>query len=111
MGEIRFMDMLYQKYSCPMDLMNTYINRGRFGTFVDEFLTLEYERMKAEAKKQQHRELFDMYIHSTFTGTFEEYEKLVLKPDSTTNGGTTRANSDTDLTEQGADDIISSLFH
>lgn len=111
MGEIRFMDMLYQKYSCPMDLVNTYINRGRFGEFVDEFLTLEYERMKAEADKQRHRDLWEMFVHSEFTGTFDEFKERVLKPVSTTKGGTTRANSDSDLTEQGADDIISSLFH
>lgn len=103
--------MLYQKYSCPMDLMNTYINRGRFGEFVDEFLTLEYERMKAEAEKQKHRDLWEMFVHSEFTGTFEEYTKLVMNPVSTTKCGTTRATSDSDLDDQGADAIISSLFH
>lgn len=111
MGEIRFMDMLYAKYSCPMDLVNTYINRGRFGEFVDEFLTLEYERRKSEADKQQHRDLWEMYVHSEFTGTFDEFKERVLKPVSTTKGGTTRENSDSDLTEQGADAIISGLFH
>lgn len=110
-GEIRFMDMLYARYSCPMDLMGHYINQGRFGEFVDEFMKLEYERMKAEADRQQHRDLWEMFIHSEFTGTFEEYKERVLKPVSTTKGGTTRANSDTDLTEQGADAIISGLFH
>ena len=110
MGEIRFMDMLYAKYSCPMDLMNTYINRGRFGEFVDEFLTLEYERRKAEADRQQHNDLWAMYVHSEFKGTFDEFKERVLKPVSTTKGGTTRANSDTDLDEHGMNDIISSLF-
>lgn len=110
MGEIRFMDMLYAKYSCPMDLMTRYINRGRFGEFVDEFLTLEYERRKAEADRQQHRNLWEMFVHSEFTGTFDEFKERVLKPVSTTKGGTTRASSDTDLDEQGADAIISSLF-
>ena len=103
--------MLYQKYSNPMDLVSRYLNRGRFGEFVDEFLMLEYERRKAEADKQQHNDLWAMFVHSTFDGTFDEFKNKVLKPVSTTKGGTTRANSDTDLTEQGADDIISSLFH
>ena len=111
MGEIRFMDLLYGKYSNPMDLVNTYINRGRFGEFVDEFLTLEVERLKAEAEKQRHRDLWEMFVHSSFEGTFDEYKKLVTKPVSTTKGGTTRATSDSDLDEQGADDIISNLFH
>ena len=115
MGEIRFMDLLYGKYSNPMDLVNTYINRGRFGEFVNEFLTLEYERRKTEIERQieqqKHRDLWEMFVHSEFTGTFEEYTKLVLGPDSTTKGGTTQATSDSDLDEQGAEDIISSLFH
>lgn len=111
MGEIRFMDMLYAKYSCPMDLVSMYINRGRFGEFVDEFLTLEVERRKAEADRQQHRDLWEMFVHSTFTGTFEEFKERVMKPVSTTTGGTTRANSDTDLTEKGAEAIISTFFH
>ena len=103
--------MLYQKYSCPMDLMTMYINRGRFGEFLEEFLTLEYERRKDEADRQQHRDLWEMFVHSTFTGTFAEYKKHVLGSDSATKGSTTMATSDTDLTEKGADDIISSLFH
>lgn len=103
--------MLYQKYSCPMDLITCYINRGRFGEFVDEFLTLEYERRKAEAEKQQHRDLWDMYIHSYTGESFNKFKERVLGPVSTTQGGTTRANSDTDLDEQGADAIISDLFH
>jgi hypothetical protein len=111
MGEIRFMDMLYAKYSCPMDLVSMYINRGRFGEFVDEFLTLEVERRKAEMEQQMHRDLWEMYVHSEYTGSFEDYKKLVTKPVSTTTGGTTRANSDTDLTEKGAEAIISTFFN
>ena len=103
--------MLYQKYSCPMDLMAMYINRGRFGEFVQEFLTLEYERRKDEADRQQHCDLWAMFVHSEFTGTFEEFKERVLKPVSTTKGGTTRANSDADLDEQGAEEIISTFFH
>ena len=33
------MDLLYARYSNPMDLMGRYINQGRFGEFVHEFLT------------------------------------------------------------------------
>ena len=45
------MDLLYQRYASPMDLMNSYINRGQFGKFVSSFLEAEYERRKEEAEK------------------------------------------------------------
>jgi len=45
------MDLLYRAYSNPLDLMNIYINQGRFGKFVEGFLEAEYERKKAEAEK------------------------------------------------------------
>lgn len=102
--------MLYQKYSNPMDLISHYINRGRFGEFVHEFLTLENERRKQEAELEQRRELWAAYISSTFTGTFEEFRAKVLKPVSATQSGTTRHGRDEDLDEQGAAAIIDDLF-
>lgn len=105
------MDMLYSKYSCPMDLMGRYINQGRFGTFVEEFLALEIERRKHEAEKEKDRKLWAMYIHSETDETFEDFKNRVCKPVSTTQGSTRRAaNSDADLDEQGAQAIIDSLF-
>lgn len=105
------MDMLYRAYSCPMDLMNQYINRGRFGKFVSEFLTLENERRKAEAEKERNRRLWAMYIHSYTDETFEEFRDRVCKPESTTQGSTTRAASrDAELTEKDARAIVDSLF-
>ena len=102
--------MLYARYSNPMDLMSRYINQGRFGEFVHEFLTLENERRKEEAEKQKHHDLWAMYIHSYTSDDFDTFCKRVLKPVSTTKGGTTRASSDADLDEQGVDAIMHSLF-
>lgn len=103
--------MLYSKYSCPMDLMNRYINQGRFGTFVEEFLALENERRKAEKEEELQRKLWAMFIHSETDETFEEFENRVCKPVSTTQGSTRRAaSSDAELDEKGAQAIIDSLF-
>ena len=103
--------MLYAKYSCPMDLMGRYINQGRFGTFVDEFLALEIEHRKHEAETERERKLWAMYIHSETNETFEDFKNRVCKPVSTTQGSTRRAaSSDKDLNEQGAQAIIDSLF-
>jgi len=94
-----------------MDLMNRYINQGRFGTFVEEFLALEIERRKAEAEQERKRKLWAMFVHSHTDETFEEFEERVCKPVSTTQGSTRRAaSSDKDLNEKGAQAIIDSLF-
>lgn len=109
-GEVRFMDLLYARYSSPMDLMSLYIRQGRFGTFVEEFLKLDNERRKAEAEKEQRRELWAMYIHSYTSESFEEFKKRVCKPISTTNGSTRTGSRDADLDEQGVKSIMDSLF-
>ena len=103
--------MLYRAYSCPMDLMTRYVNQGRFGNFVSEFLTLETERRKAEAEKEQRRELWAMYIHSYTDETFGDFKDRVCKPASTTKGSTTQAaNGDANMTIKDAQAIMDSLF-
>lgn len=102
--------MLYARYSNPMDLIGRYINQGRFGEFVSEFLTLENERRKEEDEKQKHNDMWAMYIHSYTDEDFDAFCKRILKPVSTTKGGTTRACSDADLDEQGVNAIMNSLF-
>lgn len=98
--------MLYQKYSNPMDLMGRYINQGRFGEFVHEFLTLEMERRKEEAELEQRRELWAAYIHSYSNENFADWKKRVLKTSSTTKG----TGHDENMTQHDAQAIIDSLF-
>lgn len=100
------MDLLYQKYSNPMDLISRYINRGRFGEFVSEFLKLESERRNDEAELEKHKELWAAYIHSCSSESFTDWKKRVLKPVSTTKG----ACHDDDLTIDSARAIIDDLF-
>ena len=103
--------MLYAKYSCPMDLMSRYINQGRFGTFVHDFITMEYERRKQEAEKEHEWRLWTMYIHSWSDEPYDEWKARVCKTDSTTDGGTTQGvTRDKEMTEQDARAIYASLF-
>lgn len=98
--------MLYAKYSCPMDLISRYINRGRFGEFVSEFLKLEMERRKEEAELEKHKELWAAYIHSYSNESFVDWKARVLKPTGTTKG----TNRDDELDINGAKAIINDLF-
>lgn len=108
---MKFMDMLYHRYACPMDLVNGYINRGRFGEFVSSFLESEYERRKEEIEKDDDIKLWIMYVHlcmhSEMSESFGEWKERVLKS-STKNGK--QSNKDNDLTDEGIKAILTDLF-
>lgn len=89
-----------------MDLMNSYINRGRFGDFVTEFLQSEYDRQKAGMDKDEEMKLWIMYCHSYSEDSFLDWKKKVLRIGS--NGG--RKGTDADLTDKDIQAICDDLF-
>ena len=99
------MDLLYRAYSNPLDLMNMYINRGRFGNFVEGFLQAEFERRKAENEKYNDLLMWIAYVHSYSTDNFNDWKKRHCGTDSTT-----KKKNDADLTEEGISKIISNVF-
>lgn len=100
------MDMLYRAYSNPLDLMNRYINQGRFGKFVTGFLEAEYERRKEEAERDYEWKLWMMYINSMTDMSYGEWKDKVQKNAS----DKIRKNKDDDLTDDGIKTIMSKLF-
>ncbi len=106
MGEVKFMDLLYRAYSSPLDLMNMYINQGRFGKFVEGFLEAEYERRKAEAEKDETWKLWVMYVHSFSDKSFNDWKRDALKNASDTR----KKNRDDELTDDGIQSIVNKLF-
>lgn len=98
--------MVYHRYSCPMDLINSYINRGRFGEFVSEFLQSEYDRRKAEMDKDEDMKLWIMYCHSYSDDSFLDWKRKVLRTDS--NGRC--QGTDADLTDKDIEAICVDLF-
>ena len=102
------MDMLYHRYACPMDLMNGYINRGRFGEFVSSFLESEYERKKEEMEKDDDMKLWIMYVHSAENESFVDWKNRVLKVSAA--NGKRKSNRDDELTDESINAIITDLF-
>ena len=98
--------MLYRAYSNPMDLVNVYINQGRFGKFVTGFLEAEYERRKEEAEKDMDWKLWMMYINAESDKSYGEWKESVLKNAS----NKTRRTKDDDLTDDGILTIVNNLF-
>lgn len=100
------MDMLCRAYSNPWDLMNLYINQGRFGKFVTGFLEAEYERRKEEAEKDNDWKLWVMYVHSYSEKSFSEWKKEASKNASDTR----KKNRDDELNDDGIQSIVNKLF-
>ncbi len=102
------MDLLCRAYSSPMDLMNRYINQGRFGTFVQGFLESEFERKKEKAEQENEWKLWTAYIHSYSEESFIDWKKRFTVSASTE--PTHSATSDADLTDDGIQSIVNKLF-
>ncbi len=93
------MDLLYSRYASPKEFMNTYIENGRFGEFVEEILEMEYKRKKEAADKENDQKLWTMYIHSEarMEMSFNEWKAKVLS--SVPKKAEVRKGTDADMTE------------
>lgn len=106
------MDMLYARYSSPMDLMRTYINQRRFGDFIKGFIQAENDRKKAEADRDEELKEWIAYVHSDTTKSFNDWraelkEYVEIKIGSKTGK---KAGRDEDLDDKGIQDIYAKLF-
>ena len=99
------MDMMYARYSNPMDLMRPYINQGRFGDFIGRFLHAENERRKEEADNDDELKLWIAYVHSYSDKSFNDWKSGVL---GSAKGR--RTGGDYDLDDKRAQEIIDDLF-
>lgn len=99
--------MLYARYSNPLELMNTYINQGRFGDFVKGFCEAEYNRKKEEAEKEHENRMWIGYVHSESELSFGEWKDSVCEKRATTY---TAQGGDENLDNEGIKAIINDLF-
>ena len=106
------MDMLYARYSSPMDLMRTYIHHGRFGDFITGFIQAENDRKKAEAERDEELKEWIAYVHSDTEKSFNKW-RADLKEYAETmigNKAGNKAGRDEDLDDKGIQDIYAKLF-
>lgn len=96
------MDLLYSKYSSPMDLVDRYIKQGRFDTFVHGFLNARHEQERKEAERNNEWMLWVAYIHSYSDKTYGEWKKDFM--------GASKATKDSELTDKGIKKILNKLF-
>lgn len=99
------MDLLYNRYSNPMELVYRYIKQGRLSKFVYDFMDAELKRRKETAEKDQEFMLWIAYVHSYADESYSDWKKRVLKPVNTNGRG-----SDADMSVDDAKAIVEELF-
>jgi hypothetical protein len=106
------MDMLYARYSSPMDLMSIYIHQRRFGDFIKGFIQAENDRKKAEAERDEELKEWIAYVHSDTEKSFNDWRAELKKYAEAKIGSKTvkKAGRDEDLDDKGIQDIYAKLF-
>lgn len=100
------MDMLFARYACPFEFMRPYIEQGRFGEWVTEFIKGENKRRKEQHEAEEENKLWNAYVHSYSELTFAEWKAEVLKPKATQTTG----KKDDDMTNADIDNLMRKLF-
>ena len=72
------MDLLYSRYTNPIEFMNLYINNGQFGEFVEKIIKKENQRKQEEAEKDNEQKLWTLYIHSMTDKSFNDWKNEKL---------------------------------
>ncbi len=72
------MDLLYSRYSNPLEFMHLYIEQGRFGEFVEQIIELDNKRKKEEVDKENEEKLWQMYIHSMSDKSFIQWKDELI---------------------------------
>lgn len=106
------MDMLYARYSSPMDLMRTYIHQRRFGDFIKGFIQAENDRKKAEAERDEELKEWIAYVHSGTEKSFNDWRADLRSYAEAKIGNKTgrKAGRDEDLDDDGIQAIMNKVF-
>jgi len=71
--------MLFQKYACPIEFMKIYIEQGRFGEWVSEIISIDRQKKKEKAEKENEQKLWELYLHSFPDKSFNEWKEEAQK--------------------------------
>ncbi|MBR3927741.1 MAG: hypothetical protein IKJ65_01915 [Clostridia bacterium] len=86
-----------------------YIDSGQFDELVKNILTAEYDRRKEEAEKENDRKLWDMYLRSDTTLSYNDWHAEIMKKAKTHTENMT-GKRDEDMTDQDMATLLKKLF-
>lgn len=58
--------------------MKQYISQGEFGEFVENIIRLDEQRKNEQNEKEEDAKLWNMYVHSMSSESFNDWKKRVL---------------------------------
>ena len=73
------MDLLYHRYSNPLEFMRIYIDNGRFGEFVDNIISEENKRKIEEAEAKEEQKFWELYLHSFSNKSFNDWKAEAIQ--------------------------------
>ena len=86
--------------------MRPYIEQGRFGEFVKEFISAERKRRLEQVEQESERMMWAAYIHSYSEKSYLDWKADVMKPASSSSTG----KKDDDMTKADIDNLMKHLF-
>lgn len=106
------MDLLYSRYTNPLEFMRLYIEQGRFGEFVAEIVTAENKRKKEQAEKEEEDKMWMAYVRVAPDKTFSDWkaEFLAPSPSSPSRPAARPGKRDEDMTQKDIADLMNRLF-
>lgn len=100
------MDLLYSRYSNPMELVRIYIENGRFGEFVSEIINMEKKRRNEEAEKENDSKLWLAYVLSASDIHFNDWKKGLYQKKEKEPGSYTMTDAQVESAKQSARGIL-----
>ena len=73
------MDLLYSRYSNPLEFMRLYIENGRFGEFVENIISMDNKRKQEEAENENERKFWELYVHSQSDKSYKDWKAEVIR--------------------------------
>jgi ribosome maturation protein Sdo1 len=70
---MKFWDLLYQRYSNPLELLQQMFETGQLYDFIEELVQIRNEEM-------QEKSAWEFYLHKIHDMTFEEFMKKAAQP-------------------------------
>ena len=72
---MKFWDLLYKRYSNPLELLQQMVQAGQLEEFIGELVQIRYEEM-------QEQTMWEYYLHTVCREmSFEEFMKNVKEPE------------------------------
>lgn len=75
---MKFWDLLYKRYSNPMDLMQNMLKAGKLADFVNDVVNISNKEIEEQT-------MWDYYLHRVFDMSWDDFRnKTASKPEART---------------------------